>query len=382
MKVLHICSAFSPLSETFIYDYITELERQGIENHVLTFHRLNEQDRPFDRVYIVRIKHDIVWLIQRLIAQLSKGPGRYFSIQRRAMRKIIEQVNPDVIHAHFGPMGVIVAPIAKQLKIPLIVSFHGYDASRLLTEKFWRKEYKKLWITVNGVTVVSTYMKNKLLVEGCPEGKISVIHVSKRMKNINIKKSSSKIENLISVGRLVEKKGYADAILAIKKVRDAGYNVKLKIIGDGPLKHELSKLIQNQKLDDAVFLSGALPNHQVLGEMSQADAFILCSKRAQNGDEEGIPTVLIEAQYLGLPCVSTYHSGIPELISGDNRIFLAEEGNVEQIKDCIIRLIHTDPDELSRMIEQAREKVENEFNLEKEVIKLIKKYKISSYYAE
>ena len=372
MKVLHICSAFSPLSETFIYDYITELERQGIENHVLTFHRLNEQDRPFDRVYIVRIKHDIVWLIQRLIAQLSKGPGRYFSIQRRAMRKIIEQVNPDVIHAHFGPMGVLVAPIAKQLKIPLIVSFHGYDASSLIKEKFWVKEYQRLNSIVKFVTVVSNDMKLRL--ERFYPNKIKVVHVGKRLADYSFIFDINTIKNFLSVGRLTEKKGYFDLIKAFSSVLQEYPYLSLDIIGDGHLKNELQKFIITSNTNNRINLLGPVQHERLIEYYMNSDAFILTSKTAPNGDMEGIPTVLIEAQFLGLPVISTKHSGIPEVIPDENHVFLAEEGNIEQIKQCIIRLINTEETELKEIIKRGRLKVENEFNLHIEVKKLINLY--------
>lgn len=372
MKVLHICSAFSPLSETFIYDYITELERQGIENHVLTFHRLNEQDRPFDRVYIVRIKHDIVWLIQRLIAQLSKGPGRYFSIQRRAMRKIIEQVNPDVIHAHFGPMGVLVAPLAKQLKIPLIVSFHGYDASSLIKEKFWVKEYQRLNSIVKFVTVVSNDMKLRL--ERFYPNKIKVVHVGKRLADYSFIFDINTIKNFLSVGRLTEKKGYFDLIKAFSSVLQEYPYLSLDIIGDGHLKNELQKFIITSNTNNRINLLGPVQHERLIEYYMNSDAFILTSKTAPNGDMEGIPTVLIEAQFLGLPVISTKHSGIPEVIPDENHVFLAEEGNIEQIKQCIIRLINTEETELKEIIKRGRLKVENEFNLHIEVKKLINLY--------
>jgi len=372
MKVLHICSAFSPLSETFIYDYITELERQGIENHVLTFHRLNEQDRPFDRVYVVQIKHDMIWLVQRLIAQLSQGPGRYFSIQRRAIRKFIEQVNPDVIHAHFGPMGVLVAPIAKQLKIPLIVSFHGYDASSLIKEKFWVKEYQRLNSIVKFVTVVSNDMKLRL--ERFYPNKIKVVHVGKRLADYSFIFDINTIKNFLSVGRLTEKKGYFDLIKAFSSVLQEYPYLSLDIIGDGHLKNELQKFIITSNTNNRINLLGPVQHERLIEYYMNSDAFILTSKTAPNGDMEGIPTVLIEAQFLGLPVISTKHSGIPEVIPDENHVFLAEEGNIEQIKQCIIRLINTEETELKEIIKRGRLKVENEFNLHIEVKKLINLY--------
>lgn len=375
MKVLHFCDSFSPLSETFIYDYITELERQGVDNHVLTFNRINEDDRPFSKVHIAKIKKDFVWFIQRFIAEFNNKPNKFWAMQRRVIKKIVKQVNPDIIHAHFGPMGVIVAPIAKKLKIPLVVTFYGYDSSSLLKEEFWLKEYETLWSVLNNVTVLSNNMQEVLINIGCPENKISIIHLSRKLDDIIFKNKPNEIENFISVGRLTEKKGHSDTINAFKKALDQGFKINLKIIGEGSLKEDLQNLIIENKIEKNVKLLGAIKNEDTLQALYNSDAFILCSKTANNGDQEGTPTVLVEAQAIGLPCISTYHAGIPEMLPDENKKLLAEEGNVEQIKDCIIKLINTDKSELIKVVERGRKKVEEEFNLEKEVMKLINIYK-------
>ncbi|GMU96957.1 MAG: colanic acid biosynthesis glycosyltransferase WcaL [Ignavibacterium album] len=382
MKVLHICDSFSPLSETFIYDYITELERQGIDNHVLTFTRINETDRPFDKVHVAKIKEDFIWFILRVIAEFNNKPNKFWAMQRREIKRIVKMVEPDIIHAHFGPMGVLVAPIAKKSKLPLVVTFYGYDASSLLKEEFWLKEYERLWSIVNGVTVLSKHMKDVLINIGCPENKISIIHLSRKLDDISIKNIPNEIKNFISIGRLTEKKGHSDTIIAIKKVLDKGYKIKLKIIGEGPLKEHLQKMIIDNKLQEDVKLLGAVKNEETLNQLYKSDAFILCSKTAENGDQEGTPTVLVEAQAIGLPCVSTCHAGIPEMVPEENKRFLAEEGNIEQIKDCIIRLINTDKSGLVKVVERGRKKVEQEFNLEIEVEKIINLYKGSTLNAK
>lgn len=374
MKVLHIVENFSPLSETFIYDYITELEKQGVDNHVLTFIRHNEAERPFKKVYIGKRNFNIIWIILRILSEIKKNPSKYFSLRRREIKKVVEEVKPEVIHAHFGQMGVLVAPIAKKLNIPLVVTFYGYDASSLLKDEFWLREYKKLWNSVNAITALSENMKNVLIDTGCFENKISIIHLSRKLDDITLKETQNGIRNFISVGRLTEKKGHADTIYAIKKVLDSGYKINLKIIGEGPLKEELQNLIIDNKLQDNVKLLGAVKNEETLKQLYTADAFILCSKTAKNGDQEGTPTVFVEAQAIGLPCISTLHVGIPEMIPDENKKFLAEEGNIEQIKDCIIRLINTEKSELIKVVERGRKKVEEEFNLEIEVKKLINIY--------
>jgi glycosyltransferase involved in cell wall biosynthesis len=374
MKILHLVDTFSALSETFIYDYITELERQGVDNHVLTFNRVNEADRPFDKVHLAKIKKDFGWFILRVIAEFNNRPNKFWAMQRREIKKIVKKVRPDIIHAHFGPMGVLVAPVAKRLRIPLIVTFYGYDASSLLKENYWIKEYQKLWSVASRITVLSKNMKDVLVNICCPDNKITIVHLSRALANTKQKDLSLNIKNFISIGRLTEKKGHFDTIKAFKKVLDEGYDVKLKIIGDGPLKESLQNFIIENNMENNITLLGAIKNEDTLKELYKADAFILCSKTANNGDQEGTPTVLVEAQAIGLPCISTFHAGIPEMIPKENHKFLAEEGNVEQIKDFIINLLETNGNDIMKIVERGRKKVDEEFNIVVEVKKLISLY--------
>lgn len=373
MKVLHIVDSFSPLSETFIYDYITELERQGVDNHVLTFNRVNEDDRPFSKVYTAKIKRDFIFFVLRVIAHFNNKPNKWWAIRHREIKKIVKKVKPDIIHAHFGPMGVLVSKIANNFHIPLIVSFHGYDASMLLRNDYWVKQYEKLNKCVKAITVISNNMTERLKM--FDSNKLNVIHVGKYITDYTYDRQINSVKNFISVGRLSEKKGHLDLINAFSLVVKEYDDISLTIIGEGHLREELIKLIKQKKLESKIKLLGSVRHKDVIEFYKKSDSFILTSKTASNGDMEGIPTVLMEAQAFLLPVISTRHSGIPECIPKENHKFLAEEGNIEQIKNCILNLIKTDKEELKKIVERGRKKIEKEFNLEIEVSKLIDIYK-------
>ncbi|WP_251965223.1 glycosyltransferase [Salinibacter ruber] len=104
--------------------------------------------------------------------------------------------------------------------------------------------------------------------------------------------------------------------------------------------------------------------------MQTADAFLLPSKTVPSGDQEGTPIVLVESQATGLPCVTTRHAGIPEMIPESNHHLLVEEGDIEGMSDRLCRVAQMDVDELQIIAQQGREKIENEFSLTGEVQKL------------
>ncbi len=375
MRVVHLCKAFSRLSETFIYDYVVELERQDVEGHVLTHRRENLEERPFAAVTVV--PEPGLFNVRRLGYRLLEVAGRReknalaVGVMRGRLRRALEALRPDVVHAHFGPRGVEVAPVARALGVPLVVSFHGFDAFRLPREEIWRERLAVLFQKAAAVTAVSRVMKRHLIQLGSPPGRTHVVHVGKRMSDYSFRPpSGSRIERWVSVGRMAEKKGHLDSLAAFKRVREAHPALSLRIIGEGELLPEVHAYIARNGLEGRVELLGAVPHVQVKHVMARSDAFILCSRTARDGDQEGIPTVLMEAQALGLPCVSTRHSGIPEVIPEENHELLAEEGDVNGIADCMNRLMNRSPEQIREIAARGRAKVEAEFNLVREVEKL------------
>ena len=379
MRVLHYSPSFSGLTVTFIYDYIMELERQGIDNHVVTQNRCNIEDRPFEKVS--EISYPGRWNLERIIRKIALKMKRErlriaaWPILRRQLKKVIKKINPDVIHAHFGPQGVVIAQLAAEMNIPLVTTFYGYDISRLKDKDFWVNNYQELWSKSAAITVLSKEMRNSIRSINAPAEKSHIIHLSRDLSNFEYRKPSGSLKNFISVGRLTYKKGHFNTIDAFKNVVESGYDVSLKIIGDGELRKNLEHYIKDQNIGDSIKLLGALPNMEVQQKMREADAFILCSKEAPDGDKEGTPTVLVEAQAVGLPCISTFHAGIPEMIPEENKRFLAEEGNVPQIIEKIQQLIDCGTEEIEQIALDGRKKVESDFNLNTEVSKIINLYK-------
>ena len=371
MRVLHLCKSFSKLSETFIYDYVTEQARQGLDVSVVTHRRANSEQRPFEAVTVLPWPSD--WNPERISYRVLEWLGirekytSYWSLLRPRLRTEIRRIAPDVIHAHFGRPGAMIAPVAEQMGVPLVVTFYGYDISELPRQQRWRDAYQNIWHTAAAVIVLSEEMKQRAVQWGAPPGRTRVVHLARDLDAFPYRLPSAPVRKLVSVGRLTEKKGHRDAIGAVKKTVPSGYDLQLRIVGDGPLRGALERHIQAHDLQDRVTLVGAVPNAEVAHELRTADAFILCSKTAPSGDREGTPTVLIEAQAVGLPCISTRHAGIPEMIPVENHRLLAEEGNVDAIATRLRWLCGRSQQELNAVAEAGRKKVEVAFNLAGEV---------------
>lgn len=379
MRVLHFAESFSLLSETFIYDYVTELERQGVDNHVVTLNRQNEEARPFSKVYEVDApdRWHPLRLWHRLRLRNERKPSRvsFWPQLRNRIADVVSTVRPDVIHAHFGPAGVLAAPVSDRMGVPLVVTFYGYDVSSLPKKTFWKEKYDDLWPRVDGVTVLSEEMKERVVRFGCPSDRIEVVHLSRDLEEFSFRSPTRPVERVLFVGRLVSKKAPLDAIQAVQQANEQGAGLTLDMVGDGPLRKKAHRYVKEHNLSETITIHGRLPNAEVAEYMGTADVFLLPSKTAPDGDREGTPTVLVEAQATGLPCVATRHAGIPEMIPETNHKLLAPEGDIALLADSLHALGGSSARDLREIAERGRQKVERDYSLSGEVHHLQRMYR-------
>lgn len=334
MRVLHYVPVFSQLSETFIYNSILCLGEMGIENAVVTDSRKFEQERPFAPVYTTDPAASRLRRLGRFL-QLHALDAAW----QKSVDAAIETFRPDLIQAHFGSSGYNMLPAARRHHLPLVTAFHGFDVFVLGPRPTWAIRYRRLRREGAAFTFVSEYMLKAAVQMGFPKERSRIIHVGVREADFPFGLPSSKEWSgelrLISIGSLVEKKGHADLIRALAGLRDGGGRATLTLIGDGPLRAELEGLRDSLGLGERVFFLGGQHRDRVREELGKAHVFALTSKTARNGNKEGIPTVMMEAQMAGLPVCATLHSGIPEVIPEKFRRWLAPEGDVEGIGKCL-----------------------------------------------
>ncbi len=285
----------------------------------------------------------------------------------------------DIIHCHFGQAGLVVLQLEKIgiLRGKIITSFRGLDISRYLQENGYNP-YFDLFQKGNAFLPVCEYFKNRLIHLGCEERKITVHHSGIDCPKIPFTPQKSFSHNsfrIISIGRLVEKKGFKYSILAIAQLWKTHKNINYHIYGNGPLKESLETLIRQLNLEKAVRLFSERERDEIAKILEDYDILLAPSMTASDGDQEGIPNVLKEAMAAGVPVVSTYHSGIPELVEDGVSGFLVHEKDICALAEKIDYLINH-PEIWAGIRLAGRAVIEERFNLlylNNELLKIYKR---------
>jgi glycosyltransferase involved in cell wall biosynthesis len=287
----------------------------------------------------------------------------------RQVRATLERLNPDCVHAQFGSIAAWIHRACTDLEIPLIITFRGKDASAKLRKSYWRQTYHELARNASAVTAVSedlaAYLQPVL-----PEGtECQVIYSGIDLEAIPFREPLEPRGRLISVGRLVSKKGHDDAIRALAEVRGSGIEAHLTIIGECQEESTsaLRRLISELRLEPHVDILGALPHEQVLKAYQEADLLIAANRTGEDGDREGVPNVVKEAQLSGLPVVATRHGGIPSAIPAEFRDELVEEADYEAMAHRIKEMLGQNRNQLAARAARQREHVQAHFSIEAEI---------------
>ncbi len=399
MKIAIVVGAFPTISETFILDHITGLIDLG---HNVEIFALDKQDvgkvHPEVEKYGLLKKTHYIKIPQTKSKKILNGLSIIFKyIFKEPLvilkclnifkygRKVINfsifmQVIPfldkkfDIIHCHFGPIGKDFLFLKDIFKAKFLVMLHGYDMSVYLASA-GMDVYNELFKKADLLLPVSEYWKKKLVSLGCDSRKIRVQHMGikigeqrKTRKNLN-----NKIK-ILTIARFVEKKGLEYSIKAVAKSLKKHPNIEYRIIGDGFLRDELESLISDLNMSQKVKLLGWKSSEEVKNELADADIYLLASVTAENGDQEGIPASVLEAQSFDLPILSTFHTGIPEGVIDGKAGFLVPERNSDALSEKLDYLIEH-PEIWPEMGSFGRKYVEEHFNSKKLIKQLENIYK-------
>ena len=348
-KILVYRESLLPISETFIQNQVNHLTRYramygGIRRVVPSL--------PIDQDAAV-LTHTPGWrsfLAILLYKRLHVAPAFLRQIRSGEVR---------LIHAHFAPDGARAVLLAGLLKVPLIVTLHGYDVTDKAT---LRQDYSKLFQSASRFLCVSEFIRQRAIAAGFPEAKLLVHYIGVDQSKFAILSEAKETprNGVLFVGRLVEKKGCDYLIRAMQQVQQIVPDALLTVIGDGPLRATLER--QASALSVRCKFAGSQEQTTIRQQMQRAAVFCVPSVTATDGDSEGFGIVFIEAQAVGTPVVSFHHGGIPEAVLDGVTGRLAPEGDVSALAANLLFYLQNE-DARRSAGEAGREMVRRNYDL-------------------
>ncbi|WP_067500018.1 glycosyltransferase [Actinoplanes sp. TFC3] len=282
--------------------------------------------------------------------------------------RTMADLRPDLVHAHFGGDGWLVSATAAALGVPLVVTLHGHDVTRQPYARGakglrHRRNLRTVFRRAALIIAVSGPVRERAIALGAEPSKVCVHHTGVPVPPPAVPRS--KRWDAVFVGRLVEKKGLDDLIAALAGLSDL--TPRVLVVGDGPLRESLTEQARTLSVD--VTFAGTLDHAAAGRSMAEGKVFVSPSRTAANGDAEGLPTTILEAQALGIPVVSTRHSGIPEAVVHGETGLLGAEGDRAALA-AHLRALLTEDGLRERMGKQARAHIEQHFDVAAQTARL------------
>ncbi|MDT7777727.1 MAG: hypothetical protein QOC99_239 [Acidobacteriota bacterium] len=278
-----------------------------------------------------------------------------------AYTTLFRQERIDAVLAEFGPTGVAVMDACRQLNLPLVVHFHGYDISvREMLERY-ASGYAQMFRRAAGLVAVSRAMRRKLIALGAPAERVFYNPCGVNCELFRGASPAQAPPFILAVARFVEVKAPQLTLAAFARVLREYPEARLRMIGDGPLLGECQRLATSLAIDHAVTFMGRLPHQLIAEEMRRARLFVQHSIEAASGAIEGTPVAILEAGASGLPVISTRHGGIPDVVIDNETGLLVEERDVAEMARQMLRLLR-EPSLAASLGGAARRHVETHFS--------------------
>jgi len=309
---------------------------------------------------------------ERLFRYPVRKLGRFDALEFIIKRRIrwLREKQVDLVLAEYGVTGAKLVETCKQAKIPLVVHFHGYDAHNEEAILPMKDAYKTMFKSATAFIAVSSVMVSKLEEMGAPPEKIHYVPYFVDPDVFLQVTPSEAPPTLLSVGRFVEKKAPHLTIQAFAKVLEVVPDARLEMAGDGPLLGASQWQAKALGISHAIIFHGSKNHKWVRQAMSRVRGFVQHSVKAMNGDSEGTPVAVLEAQCSGLPVVATRHTGIGDVVVDGHTGFLCDEGDIEKMSNDMVRLLQMPESEINKVGSAARKRILSNFSSVQTIDKL------------
>lgn len=319
---------------------------------------------PFQREYPTD-----EWSFSKLQVKTAQISVKVPFLYKRFLSKKIYEINPAVIHIHFGTVAWEFSNLIQKSNIPLVATFHGYDYQKIFHVKpIFRKRYKELFARASIITCGGTNAKEYLISIGCPVKKIRIVHMAIDTQRIGFVKRSKEKGGLklLQISSFVEKKGHIYTLQAFKKAAERCPNMTLTFIGEFVNK-KIVKIVQEfiskEKLQEKITVIDSITYEELLKRVPDFDVMIHPSVTAADLDTECTPVSMMDVQATGLPVISTFHADIPEVVVHQKTGLLAPEKDIELLAKHIQFFYEADNETYKKIAVAARQHIENQYDV-------------------
>ncbi len=392
MRIGYVVKRYPRYSETFIVNEILAHEAVGLEIEIFALRPPN--DRYFQDI-IAQVRSPVnylylpteSWMPEALAAQSLKGAIFWATLQEASLvlpdfwtalevarGEEVRDVYQSILlaqevrekgichlHAHFGTQATTIARLAARFAgVPYTFTAHAKD---IFHESVQPDDLRRKLADAAAVVTVSDYNLKYLRQNyGVAAKGVQRIYNGLDRSRFPYQEPDNREMKIISVGRLIEKKGFEDLIAACGILARRNCSFSCQIIGTGPMEGELREQIEELGLQDQVELMGARPQKEVIELVQRAAVFAAPYVVGSDGNTDGLPTVLLEAMALGTPCVSTDVTGVPEVLRDRQTGLMIPQHDPQTLASAIEQLL-TDTALRVRLATQARQLIETEFDI-------------------
>jgi len=389
MRVAFFVWEFPIISETFVLNMARTVLEKGHDLDIRTLMPAPSGGgalHPIVGRYDLLSRRRVDAIPASAIARMAAAPGAFIRLARRIGLGRTLRLTPlltwsrdalslrlllmggalggaryDILHCQFTSLADRVRRLREAGAVTggFVVHVRGADVTRRDGRV---SAYGEIFAAADAVIANSVHFRDAAITIGCPADKIVVIPSAIDLDSFPFRAPTppeGRRVRLLSVGRLVEKKGFRFAIDMVARLVAEGRDVALDIIGAGGLEHELAAQIAALGLQDRIRLLGARPSDFVQAALQQADIFIAASVTASDGDQDAATNTVKEAMATGAPVVATRHGGMPEMIVDGETGVLVAEGDAAALAAGVSQLLDA-PERWAAVARRARAKVESE----------------------